>query len=165
MVLMLFDSSSTGSAGMLTRNEFVSCNEMARECIENTKLQYPQIEIKLDTALPDTFCVLTDRLYFFRCLRELLYNAAKFSNGKVVNLYVREAETMVVMVVEDVGPGISVENRERMFDPFAKMDDFTEGLGLGLPLTKRHAKNLGGDLELDTDYLLGCRFVLKLPKE
>ena len=165
MVLMLFDSSSTGSAGMLTRNEFVSCNEMARECIENTKLQYPQIEIKLDTALPDTFCVLTDRLYFFRCLRELLYNAAKFSNGKVVNLYVREAETMVVIVVEDVGPGISVENRERMFDPFAKMDDFTEGLGLGLPLTKRHAKNLGGDLELDTDYLLGCRFVLKLPKE
>jgi signal transduction histidine kinase len=36
-------------------------------------------------------------------------------------------------------------------------------LGLGLPLAKRHACNLGGDLTLDADYHDGCRFILELP--
>ena len=44
------------------------------------------------------------------------------------------------------------------------MDDLSDGLGLGLPLTKRHAINLGGNLVLDTSYNEGCRFVLVVPK-
>ena len=47
---------------------------------------------------------------------------------------------------------------------FAKMNEATEGLGLGLPLCKRHALTLGGDLVLDTSYTNGCRFILELPK-
>ena len=50
-----------------------------------------------------------------------------------------------------------------MFKPFAKIDDLTEGLGLGLPLAKQHAQSLGGDLTLDTSYTQGCRFVIELP--
>jgi signal transduction histidine kinase len=48
--------------------------------------------------------------------------------------------------------------------PFAKMDETSVGLGLGLPLCKRYAKNLGGDLILDTSYNIGCRFILELPR-
>ena len=48
--------------------------------------------------------------------------------------------------------------------PFTKVDETSEGLGLGLPLCKRHAVTLGGDLVLDTSYTNGCRFILELPK-
>ncbi len=65
--------------------------------------------------------------------------------------------------VEDKGPGISEEKIEQMFEPFTKIDDLTEGLGLGLPLSKRHIISLGGDLTLDTTYRDGCRFVIEMP--
>ena len=48
--------------------------------------------------------------------------------------------------------------------PFTIMNETSEGLGFGLPLCKRHAMTLGGDLILDTSYTIGCRFILKLPK-
>ena len=50
-----------------------------------------------------------------------------------------------------------------MFKFFTKVDDLSEGLGLGLPLAKRHAINLGGDLTLDDNYHDGCRFIIELP--
>ena len=51
-----------------------------------------------------------------------------------------------------------------MFTPFSKVDDLSEGLGLGLPLTKHHIERLGGTLTLDTDYHDGCRFIIEMPK-
>ena len=66
-------------------------------------------------------------------------------------------------VFEDTGTGIAEEYRELMYEPFTKVNDLSEGLGLGLPLAKRHVLNLGGDLFLDTSYHDGCRFVIELP--
>jgi hydroxymethylpyrimidine/phosphomethylpyrimidine kinase/hydroxymethylpyrimidine kinase/phosphomethylpyrimidine kinase/thiamine-phosphate diphosphorylase len=51
-----------------------------------------------------------------------------------------------------------------LYKPFIKIDDLSEGLGLGLPLCKRHALSLGGDLIYDRDYHDGCRFILEMPK-
>jgi len=50
-----------------------------------------------------------------------------------------------------------------MFTPFTKVNDLSEGLGLGLPLCRRHILNLGGNLTLDANYHDGCRFVIELP--
>ena len=44
------------------------------------------------------------------------------------------------------------------------MPDIPEGLGLGLPLAKRHAVGLGGDLLFDTTYQEGCRAIIEVPK-
>ena len=66
-------------------------------------------------------------------------------------------------IVEDTGKGIAEADRERLFKFFTKVDDLSEGLGLGLPLSKRHAQNLGGDIILDTDYHDGCRFIVEIP--
>ena len=50
-----------------------------------------------------------------------------------------------------------------MFRPFSKIDDLSEGLGLGLPLALRHVTNLGGTLTLDTNYTQGCRYIIRFP--
>ena len=75
-----------------------------------------------------------------------------------------EAQDQILFIVEDTGPGLPKEAMHMIETPFTKVDETSEGLGLGLPLCKRHALTLGGDLVLDTSYTNGCRFILKLPK-
>jgi C4-dicarboxylate-specific signal transduction histidine kinase len=77
---------------------------------------------------------------------------------------VQETDHSVRFIVEDQGLGIAEAYREQMFVPFTKVNELSEGLGLGLPLSKRHSQNLGGDLIFDTSYHEGCRFILELPK-
>lgn len=166
MVQMLFDSSDTGLAEEMKcqKNDEVSCNEVARESIMYTKMHFPELGIRFESDLPDDLCILTSRLYLMRSLREILYNAAKYSDGKNVSLHIKDGGTKVQFVFEDTGPGMDKDYHELMFKPFTKVNDLSEGLGLGLPLAKRHVVNLGGDLTLDTGYTKGCRFILEIPK-
>ena len=166
MVLMLFDSLSTTSADelMANRHDEVSCNDVARESIDYTLGHFPRVNVSLETELSDAVRILTNRLYLMRTIRELLYNAAKFSDGKHIKLYITQNDTSVFFTVEDVGPGLPDNADELIYKPFAKIDDLTDGLGLGLPLTKRHALSLGGDLTYDDSYHDGCRFIIEMPK-
>ena len=166
MVLMLFDSSSAGSAQHLmgNRKDEVSCNEIARECIDYTKEHFKGIEIQFTTDLSDAVQILTNHLYLMRTIRELLYNAAKFSDGEHIHLHVSETDATINFTIEDTGSGLPDDADDLLHKPFIKIDDLSEGLGLGLPLSKRHALSLGGDLIYDKDYHDGCRFILEMPK-
>lgn len=166
MIIMLLDSSSpTGDEKLITnRSEEVSCNEVARECIDYTVGHFPLLKVNFETELSDDVHILTNRLYLMRSIRELLYNAAKYSDGENVSLHVSQNNIHVLFIVQDVGPGLSDQAEELIFKPFVKIDNLSEGLGLGLPLTKRHALFLGGDLIYDETYHEGCRFIIEMPK-
>lgn len=168
MVLMLVDSSETGSALALVigkSQEQIVCNDIAREAIGHTNEHFPDLPIQFTTTLPDTFTIRTNRLYLMRSLRELLYNAAKYSDRQHISVRLEQSGNNVRFIVEDTGPGISEEYREVMYDIFTKVDDLSEGLGLGLPLAKLHISNLGGKFFIDTDYHDGCRFIIELPTQ
>ena len=166
MLLMLFDSSDTGVSEELNshKHELVSCNEVARESIAHTYQHFPELPISFATEVPDDCFVRTNRLYLMRSLREILYNAAKYSDGQHVSLHVSQTEHTVRFVFEDTGSGLSEEYHNQIFEPFTKVNDLSEGLGLGLPLAKRHINNLGGDLVHDPTYQGGCRFIIEIPK-
>ena len=166
MVLMLFDCSAKGTTEELytNKNEEVSCNEIAHECIVFTNYLFPDIPIQFLTDVPDDFCINTSNLYLGRSIRELLYNSAKYSDGKHIIMKVSEIESKVRFIIEDTGPGIPEEYENRLFEMFTKVNDLSEGLGLGLALARRHIRNLGGDLFYDLDYHKGCRFIIELPK-
>ena len=167
MVLMLFDSSDSGLSEELAdreRRERVSCNEVAREAIAHTGLHFPGQTISFRSTVGDALTIATSRLYLMRSLREILYNAAKYSDGLHVAMRVDETPSTVRFTVSDTGPGMPDDYQQLMFMPFTKVNDLSEGLGLGLPLSKRHVQNLGGELTLDTTYREGCRFVIELPK-
>ena len=57
---------------------------------------------------------------------------------------------------------IPPEALEHIFDRFVKLDSFKEGIGLGLPLSRKLAEQLGGKVELDTTYKDGARFIVTL---
>jgi signal transduction histidine kinase len=166
MVLMLFDSSSTTGADelMSNRHDEVSCNDVARESIEYTLGHFQRIKVNFETELSDATRILTNRIYLLRTIRELLYNAAKFSDGEHITLHVSQNDTSVCFTVQDVGPGLPDNADELIYKPFVKSDDLSDGLGLGLPLCKRHALSLGGDLIYDDSYHDGCRFIVEMPK-
>jgi signal transduction histidine kinase len=65
--------------------------------------------------------------------------------------------------VEDTGPGISVQERDRIFRPFWTHDG--RGTGLGLAIARELALALGGRIELDSEIGKGSRFRLVLPTE
>ena len=166
MVQMLYDSSEYGTSQELFsgKSEYVTINNIAQECIEYTRERFPKTTINLESNIPPRAVVKTNHLYLMRTLRELLFNAAKYSDGQHIMLRISETISTIRFTVEDVGPGIPSDTLGMIFKPFGKVDDLSEGLGLGLPLAKRHALSLGGDLTYDVDYHDGCRFILEVPK-
>ena len=173
IVLMLFDSSDSGTTKEkieAAKHESVPCNDVAREAVSYVKVYYPNLYIYFLSEVGDDFCIETNRQFLMLSLRELLYNAAKYSDQQNISLRITHSRLSkghaggsVQFIVEDTGKGIAPEDRESIFKFFTKVDDLSQGLGLGLPLSKRHAQNLGGDLTLDTDYQQGCRFILEIP--
>ena len=166
MASMLFDSSARGATEEMyaDRDEEVSCNEIGSQCLKYTLKHYPDLPLYFGTDLPDDFCIHTSSHYLKLSIRELMYNASRYSDGRYVALRVTEFKNWVRFIVEDTGPGIPEEDAPRLLESFTKVNELSEGLGLGLPLTKRHVTNLGGELILDTTYKAGCRFIIQLPK-
>ena len=65
--------------------------------------------------------------------------------------------------MEDTGPGISAQIRERLFQPFVTFGK-KNGLGLGLALSRQTLLDNGGDLWVDSAPNAGARFWLRLPQ-
>ena len=167
MSLMLYDSSDRGYQDEMLGfvYEPVSCNAVARECIGDMSRYFPDVDVEFKTSLEDGVTLVSDHLYLMRSLRELLFNSAKYSDGDNISLTLSLHGDRVRFVVQDTGRGIPAEIQENIFTPFYKVDNLSEGLGVGLPLTKRHVMLLGGSLELDGHYSRGCRFVMEFPLE
>ena len=165
MVMMLFDSSDNGKAETANcdKREIVACNDVCQVALKFTTKNHPDIPVEYKTELADDFCIHTNFHYLEYSLEELLSNAVRYSDQQHISLHVTRNEEFVRFVVQDTGNGIAEADRDNIFKFFTKVDDFSEGLGLGLPLTKRHAETLGGNLILDTTYHEGSRFIFEIP--
>ena len=106
--------------------------------------------IRLDLELAEGVPTIeTDASRVEQILMNLLTNAIKYSPaGTRVRLSVRPEGEMVRYLVEDEGPGIREEEAERIFDVYVTTaEGEKQGVGLGLPLSRRLARLLGGDLD------------------
>jgi len=94
-------------------------------------------------------------------LDNLVENAARHGRaGGTVRVALEDGADGVVLVVEDDGPGIPLAERERVFEPFARVDGtWVQGSGLGLALVAQQARHHRLPVELDdSDALGGARF-------
>lgn len=99
-------------------------------------------------------------------LTNLLLNAAYVledrEDGEIRVITRTVGNRNVELVVEDNGPGIPLEDRRRIFEPFFTSKEAGEGSGLGLSISKTMLGKRGASLELDNQYKEGARFVVKL---
>lgn len=79
-----------------------------------------------------------------------------------VTLSVDVQNDKVSFVVEDTGIGIPPEEAEHIFEQFVQLDDYYEGTGIGLTIARSLARQLNGDVVLDTSYTDGARFIMTL---
>ena len=142
----------------------VLCNELGRSVMKEFMGKNGiDVELRFSTDVNDTFAIHTNASRLRVALRHLIDNAVKFTDQGYVELSLAKKDDTMLFCVTDTGIGIKEEDRERIFETFSKVDDFKEGIGLGLPICQHLIRTLGGKVELDPAYSDGCRFVISLP--
>ena len=146
-------------------NDIVNCNDLCREAAASLNLKHPDtVKLEISTNLPDNLQIETNKTYVKKILEELLYNANKFTTNGSIAISNKQLDSKhICFQISDTGPGIPFDDRDRIFNQFTKLNNFNEGLGMGLYLCRRLAILLGGTLELDITYTNGASFVLILP--
>ncbi|HUP88711.1 MAG TPA: ATP-binding protein, partial [Longimicrobiales bacterium] len=94
-------------------------------------------------------------------------NAVKFTDKGRVGVKVRASSTELFIEVWDTGRGIDESHQDMIFEPFTQVDSTNTrekgGAGLGLPVSRRFAHMLGGNLTVQSERGRGSTFLLRLP--
>ncbi len=115
--------------------------------------------------LPELY---TDEAKVSQILRNFISNALKFTDrGEVRVSAERGHDDTVVFAVSDTGIGIAPEDHERIFEEWVQVEGqkqkAVKGTGLGLPLTRKFAKLLGGNVYVRSEVGLGSTFFVAIP--
>ncbi|MER3477292.1 MAG: hypothetical protein C4287_13320 [Leptolyngbya sp. ERB_1_2] len=123
-----------------------------------------RLPLKLMIA-SDVSIVVADPLRLKQMLFNLLSNALKFTDQGSVGLEVNAIEDFIEFTVWDTGTGISPEQQQLLFRPYAQLNNAApgEGTGLGLALTQKLAELHGGWIRLESEPEHGSRFTIALP--
>jgi signal transduction histidine kinase len=122
--------------------------------------------VPIDTSRVSAGRVLGDPRQLSRLVRNLIDNASSHARSRAA-VAVSTGEGSVWLVVDDDGPGIPHEDRDRVFDRFTRLDEGRGraggGAGLGLAMVRAIAEGHGGSVHIDDAPLGGARFVVRLP--
>ncbi len=124
--------------------------------------------LRIDEEVP---LVLADETRLRQCVLNLLSNAAKFTRDGLIVVHARAAKigsgAGVAIAVRDTGRGISAEDLRQLFRPFVQADASSTrahgGAGLGLVITRRLARAMGGDVVAASELAKGSTFTLFIP--
>ncbi|WP_314439635.1 ATP-binding protein [Massilia timonae] len=162
LVKELLDMSKLDSTRTL-QGAPVELEALLRDCCATLPPSPQQVACELASGLAT---VEADARLLARAVGNLLRNAQKYAQGRIV-LSARRTPDGVEIAVDDDGPGIPLDERERIFDPFYRLDRSrdraTGGFGLGLSIAHKAVALHGGTLRVESSPLGGARFVLRLP--
>jgi two-component system heavy metal sensor histidine kinase CusS len=124
-------------------------------------------KLRVETALPEVLEARADRKAVTIILQNLVENAAKYTpDGGAVKIHAHQDGTGVTLGVANTGPGLSPDDRERIFERFHRgpvVGENIRGHGLGLSIARELARAHGGELQV-TDAPAGwIEFSLRLP--
>ncbi len=146
----------------------VDVMSLVREVVEEHRpmARRSNLSLEVGDAIPGT-TLYTDRSLMHRILSNLVHNAIKFTDEGAVRIDVEPADRGVRFAVSDPGIGIDPSFRQHLFEPFKQESQGRsrthEGTGLGLALTKRMVKLLGGRIEVESAKGEGSTFVVEVP--
>jgi two-component system sensor histidine kinase RstB len=116
------------------------------------------------TAQPSGACFMTEPRAFNTVYKNLLQNALRHAKSKVIISVTLSAQELRIDVADD-GPGIAKENRDKIFEPFARLHESrgrdSGGVGLGLAIVQRLLKSHGGEISVDESSMGGALFMTR----
>jgi signal transduction histidine kinase len=118
---------------------------------------------------PSDVVVRVDQIKLEQILLNLLSNAVKFTPpGGRIAVTTAASDAWVTVTVHDTGPGIPPDKAEAIFEPFVQLGRSLasghQGTGLGLAISRDLAREMGGDIEVETTPGAGATFTIKLPR-
>ena len=175
LINQLLELSDTHSRSHIERTDNVSVNLMCQMAIASCGVaDNGRHQFHFDTPLADDFTITTSEHYAVQAIDHLLDNAMKFTpeGGSITmrcstqdhhSTFGGTAGGFLSISIEDTGCGVPKEKADTIFEEFVQLDEFQDGVGIGLSLSRNIVRRLGGDITLDTTYQGGARFVLTLP--
>jgi signal transduction histidine kinase len=161
----ILDLSKLESGTYEIRKERASALEICRQAAASVKDRTRNdVVLSFDSQVKDVMFV-TDPQRLAQILINLLTNACKCTEHGSIKLTYIADNKYIHFSVTDTGCGIPIEDSERIFDRFEKLDKFKQGTGLGLNICRQIAGLLGGKIYVDTSYSHGARFVFEQPLE
>ena len=111
--------------------------------------------------------VLTDKERILQIGNNLLSNAIKFTENGGVSLRTDYDNSILKLIVEDTGTGMTEEEQQRVFVAFERLANAAakDGFGLGLSIVQRIVSMLGGTIRLESDKGKGSRFTVEIPMQ
>ncbi|MHB8763788.1 MAG: ATP-binding protein [Deferrisomatales bacterium] len=161
VVAQLLDLSRSGAV----RRQAEPVAKLFQEAALFAKMALKRKTVRLEVAGPPPGAQLcVDRNKVQQALLNLVLNAADAAGESgTVHLSAALEGGAVVFAVEDDGPGVPEELRERIFEPFFTTKPPGQGSGMGLAISRRIAEGHGGSLTAEAGQGGGARFVLRLP--
>ncbi len=152
------------SAPELQRSEIL-LSSIVHDAVAAVKAIRPEITIETSGCY-EHINITVDAVQFQRALQNLLSNALKYTNNQVV-LICEHHNDELALHVDDNGPGISPEHRDRILTPFVRIDSSRTrklgGSGLGLAIVNGVMIKHGGRVDITESHCGGGRFSMILP--
>ncbi|HET8789927.1 MAG TPA: ATP-binding protein, partial [Modicisalibacter sp.] len=156
---------SDNASGVSLETENVECRAIALRVVESLTSLHPRVS--LDIAPGEEIEAIAEPRYLQRALQNLVANACRHAESRVMIRLTRDARA-VRLDVEDDGPGVPESDRQEVFKPFARLDNSrtrrSGGYGLGLSIVQKIMLWHGGSVVVEESQALGgARFSLLLP--
>jgi two-component system OmpR family sensor kinase len=151
----------------LQRKPF-ALHTLLQNCAHTLEPTLKDLVFTVDMA-DDLGDLIGDQRLLARAINNLLGNAVKYACTRILLSAQREEVGAVLVTIEDDGPGIPEGERDRVFEPFYRLDRETDratsGFGLGLAIVQKALVLHGGSITIGTSVLGGAKLDLRIPTE
>lgn len=160
----VLDIAQIETGAMSFKEEVCDVNELMNQILVTQRVIIPD-HLALIGDLPEkTSRIITDKLRLNQVITNLINNAVKFTEkGSITVGYTCEDKNILHFFVEDTGKGIPQADLFNIFERFFKKDDFKQGAGLGLSISKMIVDRFGGDISVTSKVGVGSRFTVTIP--
>lgn len=167
----LMDYARLDAGKLSLRYATVNPSKLIRAAVSNfeelARIKGLQLTVEIEES---DIQVFSDAYRIQQIVSNLISNAIKYSEQGEVKIQlepVQSGASVIMLVVEDTGPGISKEDMSRLFEPFTQIDQSHtrryDGAGLGLAIVKRLVDLFEGDIQVFSAVGYGTRFEVRLP--
>lgn len=159
----ILDMSRIESGKMKYENVEFDWVTICKESIETVKASTHSDISFIFTSKHEELKMTADKNLMTQVLINLLNNASKFTKEGSITLELSGNKKFITVSVTDTGIGIPLEKQKNIFEQFVKLNERSQGTGLGLSLCKNIIEHYNGFIWIDNDYKEGARIVFSIP--
>ncbi len=164
----LIEFSKIGQKNYKLNKNSIHPNEFFQDVLEifKSKLEIKELKLEYTNDLSTDAYIETDKGKMEIILINLLSNAIKFTpSGGEIGFYIKNDGDFLELEIRDTGMGIAEAEKTKIFERFyqTEHDDYYEGYGLGLALSKELISQLKGEIHVESELGVGSTFLVKIP--